>query len=411
MMFGDKQLHQVGHAELMAFLAERREEGVRLDYKERWTNKIISTACAFANTYGGYLIYGVKEVEQDNRPNQPDPDDVPGVDFSRGDPAASLRSRILDNTRQPFRFEVHAIPLEGSVDRGVLVVEVEESVDAPHEVLLPGFTRIPVRRLDTTVAASLDEIERLIVRRDAARASSVETVQMEFFADRFSGGVDGYGSRLRYPPIMGLFVRPRKVGSLSFSFDHSLDQEIRNLALRADLGQDLVPRPTPFGLIMEDFDGEALEVRVEVHRSGVIRFARALSRSTKNSLRTSGSGDAAVTEHWLDFGEIVFSVLRAIRFSAEVYSLTRPGVELEVLFGLSDCTGHKTQVPVQSPYRSYPGQIPDNPFHQQPVLQSMVVSTEWENAAPVEEDLLGVVREIGRIFQMSVPDGLLLNYL
>ena len=41
----------------------------------------------------------------------------------------------------------------------------------------------------------------------------------------------------------------------------------------------------------------------------------------------------------------------------------------------------------------------------------MVVSTEWENAAPVEEDLLGVVREIGRIFQMSVPDGRLLDYL
>lgn len=86
-------------------------------------------------------------------------------------------------------------------------------------------------------------------------------------------------------------------------------------------------------------------------------------------------------------------------------------MELEVLFGLSDCTGHRTQVPVQSPSRSYQSQIPNSPFYQQPVLQSMVVATGWEDATPVEDDLLGVVREIGRIFQMSVPDGRLRDYL
>lgn len=70
-MFGDKRLHQVEHADLMAFLSERREEGVRLDYKENWTPKIVATACAFANTYGGYLLLGVKEVEQDNNRTSP----------------------------------------------------------------------------------------------------------------------------------------------------------------------------------------------------------------------------------------------------------------------------------------------------------------------------------------------------
>lgn len=42
-MFGDRRLHQVGYAELMAFLLERREEGVRLDYKENSTPKIAPT--------------------------------------------------------------------------------------------------------------------------------------------------------------------------------------------------------------------------------------------------------------------------------------------------------------------------------------------------------------------------------
>jgi hypothetical protein len=411
-MFGDKQLHQVGHVELIAFLSERREEGVRLDYKEQFTDKSIATACALANTYGGYLFYGVKEVGQGNRPDQPDPDDVPGVDFSRGDPKASLRSRILDNTRPPFRFDVHAVPFEDSTDRGVLVVEVEESVDAPHEVLSPGVTRIPVRRLDTTAPASLDEIERLINRRDTLRASSVSTAQIEFFAERFQGRQrDGYGDPQRTPPILGLMVRPRRTGSLNFSFDHSLDQEIRNLALQVDLGQDLLPKPTPFGLVMEDFEDEVPEVRVEVHRTGVMRFARALFRETTGLSEDAGFGAEAAAVHWLNFGEIVESALRAIRFSAALYALARPGVEIEILFGLSDCKGHRTEVPVQSPYRSYQGGIPNSPFYQQPVLQSMVVRTGWEDAVPVEEDLLGVVRDIGRIFQMSVPDSRLRDYL
>lgn len=113
-MFGGKQLHEIGYEELAIFLEESREEGVRLDYKEQWTSKIVSNACAFANTYGGYILYGVKEVTQKNRPNQPDPQDVPGVDFSKGDPAASLRSKILDNTRPPVPFEVKAVPLPKS---------------------------------------------------------------------------------------------------------------------------------------------------------------------------------------------------------------------------------------------------------------------------------------------------------
>ena len=107
-MFGDKALHEVEHADLVAFLAESRDEGVRLDYKEEWTPKIVVNACAFANTYGGYILYGVKEVAQKNRPNQPDPLNVPGVSFSKGDPAASLRSRILDNTRPPVPLEIRA---------------------------------------------------------------------------------------------------------------------------------------------------------------------------------------------------------------------------------------------------------------------------------------------------------------
>lgn len=71
-----------------------------------------------------------------------------------------------------------------------------------------------------------------------------------------------YRSRVRHPLLVGLLVRPRRIGSLSYSFNQILDQQTRSLAFQADLGQDLVPRLTPFGLVMKYFDGEALEVQV-----------------------------------------------------------------------------------------------------------------------------------------------------
>ncbi len=407
-MFGDKQLHKVGHDELKTFLEERREEGVRLDYKEGWTERIIETACAFANTYGGYLLYGVKEVRQANRPNQLDPEDVPGIDFSRGDPAASLRSRILDNIRPAVEPEIRSIPLEGSKDMGVLVVRIEESPDAPHEVLIPGATRIPVRRADTTVSASLDEIERLIHRRDGLRAESIRAADVEFFGDRFGGPPNGYGER-RAPPTVGVAIRPSRISGLRFTFDSTVDQRIRETALRHGIGNDLRPRPTPYGLVMEDLEDGIPSVRIEIHKDGTILGGRVLD--AEGNWVSSGPEERTVEEKRLHFGEIAASLCAIIRFAAQIYALKRPGVEMEIRFGLANCQGHKTTIPVQSPFRSYPGEIPGSPFYQQPITQGIAVRTEWQVGNAIDEDVLGLIREVSRLFQISAPDDRLRYYL
>ena len=409
-MFDGKQLHEIGHEELATFLDERREEGVRLDYKERWTDRIVETACAFANTYGGYLLYGIKEVQQSNRPNQPDPGDVPGVDFSKGDPAASFRSKVLDNTRPPVDLTIRSVPLKGSKDRGVLVARVEESPVAPHEVLIPGRTRIPIRRADTTVAASLDEIERLVQRREGLRGEGARTVSVEFFRDILGGPKDGRGQQ-RVRPVVGVMVRPRRFGGLGFAFDSRLDRQIRDLALRSEVNDNLREKAIPSGLVLDDSDRGTPDVRVEVHNNGTIRGARALSVKSTSRIESSGGEERAVEDKVLDFGEIAASLCAMVRFAANVYALERPGIEMEVWFGLADCQGHQTVIPVRSPFRSYPGQIPGGPFYQPPVLQGVVVKTGWDDGSPSEEDLLALVRGVSRFFQISAPDERLHDYL
>lgn len=288
-MFGGKQLHEIGYDELATFLEEKREEGVRLDYKERWTDRIIETACAFANTYGGYLLYGIKEVQQRNRPNQPDPDDIPGVDFSKGDPAASLRSRILDNTRPPVELEIRSVPLKGSKDRGALIARIDESPAAPHEVLLPGATRIPVRRADTTVAASLDEIERLVQRRDALLSEGARTIDLEFFRELLGGPKDGFGQQ-RIRPVVGMMTQPRRIGGLNFVFDSRLDRKIREMALQNEVNDVMQKKAMPSGLVLEDAERGTPDVRVEIHNNGMIRGARALYVESSSRIESSGGG-------------------------------------------------------------------------------------------------------------------------
>lgn len=278
-LFDNKQLHEVTYSDLKNFLREEREEGVRLDYKESWTDKIIETACAFANTYGGYIFYGVKEVEQKNKPSKPDSGDIPGIDFSQGGPASSVRSKILDNIRPAIELEIKTVPLEGSTSKGVLIIRIKESMDAPHEVLLSGRKGIPVRRADTKDAASLDEIERLIQRRDSLRDEKYDNPGVEFFGARFLGPRDSLGNRPSLPTL-GMTFRPRRSNTLTFSFDSSLDQQIRNTALQNRLGHDLRPRPIPTGLVMEDFEEDDPVLRLEVNKNGMIRAAKPLNSDT-----------------------------------------------------------------------------------------------------------------------------------
>lgn len=412
-MFGEKPFHKLDYDDLTAFLQERREENVRLDYKESWTNKIIETACAFANTYGGYLFYGVKEIEQQNRPNQPAPDDIPGIDFSKGDPAASIRSKILDNIRPTLEFEIKSIPLKGSIDKGVLILQIEESTDAPHEVLLPGGKRIPVRRADTTDSASLDEIEQLIRQRDEARSEREQTLDLQFFEEELSEPPDAWNRR-EVPPTIGFMIQPRRINSLSFGFDSKLDRAIRNIALQNNISDNFRTLPIPSGLALKDQSQDPPTVRLEVHKNGLIRGAKALSVYEKES---KSSEHRQLPEKWLSFEEISLATCSIVRFAGQTYALRRSGVEMEVWFGLSECQGHKAEIPLRSrtrqgvPFPSRSGEISSSLFHPRLVVQSVLVETNIETGEPTEESLLELIREISRFFQISTDDEYLRLYI
>ncbi len=101
------------------------EEGLTLDYKRDigGNSDIANDVCAFANTVGGVLVYGV--IENNRKP----------VELSGVDPSGveeKIRNVVRDSI-QPnvVGIEIKLFPLEKS-DKCIVVVEIPESLEAPH---------------------------------------------------------------------------------------------------------------------------------------------------------------------------------------------------------------------------------------------------------------------------------------
>lgn len=108
-----------------------------LDFKDsRWilSDKIDESlskyVSAFSNYGGGYLIIGCNDPKPD-RPIEPDS----GVDFAiKGGVQGWLEDKIHALVDPPAsRIGVHLIPVEVGTNRGVVIIRIEPSQDAPHQ--------------------------------------------------------------------------------------------------------------------------------------------------------------------------------------------------------------------------------------------------------------------------------------
>jgi len=130
-------------------------EGVRVEYKrELATHHIPKVVSSFANTSGGVWIIGVA-TDAHNRPVFP----IGG--FPRT--AAGIEERItqscFQNLYPPLLPEIKIIEVPNGEGTVVAVVQIGESVEAPHAV--ENTTKVYVRTNSTTEAIQLAEIDRI----------------------------------------------------------------------------------------------------------------------------------------------------------------------------------------------------------------------------------------------------------
>lgn len=137
-------------------------EGVRVEYKASLvTSHIPKVVSSMANTTGGIWIIGVTTDKSANRPIFP----INGFPRDRG-----VEERITQACYQnlyPSLFpDVRVIDVPGQPDNIVAIVQIPESVEAPHAV--ENTTKVYIRTNSTTETiqlAELDRIEYLLKRR------------------------------------------------------------------------------------------------------------------------------------------------------------------------------------------------------------------------------------------------------
>jgi len=245
-MFEGKPLSEVTYRDLVEFLELRCAEGEDLDYKQEWHDRYIRTVCAMANMAGGDLLVGVG-VKRDGatKTNRPDSGDVPGIEKRPADLAQSVAAKVRARTRPSLAPEVETIDVKDKPGRVVLAVRVAESPEAPHEVRLGPSPEIPVRRRDNTESAGIDDVERLLRRRDALRDPAAREVNIDFFEGRVALPDDDH------PPVVAVWIRPRLATDLRFAFDHALDEKLEYLFRKHYLGNETSLAPFSAGLALE----------------------------------------------------------------------------------------------------------------------------------------------------------------
>ncbi|MEN3026792.1 MAG: RNA-binding domain-containing protein [Chlorobiota bacterium] len=132
-------------------------ESQTVEFKRRFTSpeKIAKELCAFANTQGGYLLFGVDDDRS-----------IVGVESEKQEiELISLACSFY--IEPPLNAEVWVVSVDG---KDVVVVHVPASPQRPHRVVLPGQRRGPVfiRHQDQSVLATREMVRLLAAQRPDA---------------------------------------------------------------------------------------------------------------------------------------------------------------------------------------------------------------------------------------------------
>jgi hypothetical protein len=149
--------------------AEQRPESQRLDYKRtlpstrdpRWQEEFAKDVCAFANTEGGDILYGIRE--QDARA-----DAVEAITGEAQDAAARRLGQVADALIQPriVGLQFLHIPVAGGY---ALVLRVPASFAGPHGYSVNDALRFPLRVRTHTTDMSYEQLRTAFDRRATLR--------------------------------------------------------------------------------------------------------------------------------------------------------------------------------------------------------------------------------------------------
>lgn len=153
-----RPLSEITFVDVQNFCTNYRE-GVRVEYKGEYP-ELPKTISAFANTMGGILLVGVKA--KDGIALMP----IIGIQKEIGIEERITQSSIT-GIYPPVLPDIRVIDVPNQTDKVVVIIRVNESLDAPHAI--QNSTRVYIRTGSISQPyelAEIDRIEFLLKRRE-----------------------------------------------------------------------------------------------------------------------------------------------------------------------------------------------------------------------------------------------------
>ncbi len=213
---------------------ERPKENVRIDYKESVPDDLGDTITAFANTYGGLIILGVKS----DKAKQNIPVNIPGI---KGNPdiKSTIVNKILSTIHPRPSFSIGVAIHDEKKDHVVVVIRVEESQITPHMYVAGHKNKISIRIEDNNKYASLGQIEALIEKRKLASKDLVAEQLSGLYIRWIDDGKEfrsGNYHKIALIPLINLNIRLDRTLEQKFSKfvrttfykDKSIDVDLRH---------------------------------------------------------------------------------------------------------------------------------------------------------------------------------------
>lgn len=253
-----KPLDELKFADVEQLKSNRICESDVLDYKEQLLkdDEFLKHVSAFANTQGGFLIFGVKETGKGGYP-----ENIVGIEKSEVN-KERLEQVILGNIQPRLNVKIQTVDLENQ-SKTMLIVQIPNSYLKPH---------------------MMRQGERFYKRYNFEALPMTEVEVSDAYMRRFAGSqeVENYISKtmkaqkITSPQILGQIVviptTPRRMIDTS---DQKRFDWIAQISLRPNhrYSPSTYWRPSPDGVISQ-YEGAAQKVResLEIHRNGCVCY-------------------------------------------------------------------------------------------------------------------------------------------